>query len=387
VPLSGKAPWVIKSHNDNKIISSHKTKEEAESHLRDIQMHKHASFSIDTIFVDMDGVLVDFDKQIYRYFHTNSKTLFAQYGDDYVWSKIDLIPGFWKTMDWNKEGYQLWTYLKSIKGINIYFLTTPANSVRDCKSDKLEWVYNHIGPEWADRVIFSENKGDYANANSLLIDDMEKNINSFQDAGGQTILFDDGSLAVKQLKQIFNINKFANFSKETDEILGQGKWITLKKSESGWEYITQRPGVILLPIRGVDTSNIEILLRKDVNPIHGETLTLITGRIDEGEEPILTAMRELKEEAGVINQNIDNFKEVCDIYYGKCIATPDKLFFVIVEDAIYEKPITDGSTFESLATNLWMNMNEIKSLVTTSTDPIFLQAISKFLIIWNELDR
>ena len=35
------AEWVIKSHKDNHIISSHKTKEAAEKHLQQIQMFKY----------------------------------------------------------------------------------------------------------------------------------------------------------------------------------------------------------------------------------------------------------------------------------------------------------------------------------------------------------
>jgi hypothetical protein len=34
------APWVIKDHDTGKILSSHKTKEAAESHLQDMHAHK-----------------------------------------------------------------------------------------------------------------------------------------------------------------------------------------------------------------------------------------------------------------------------------------------------------------------------------------------------------
>jgi len=33
------APWVIKSHNTDKIISSHKTKKEAKEHLKQMKMY------------------------------------------------------------------------------------------------------------------------------------------------------------------------------------------------------------------------------------------------------------------------------------------------------------------------------------------------------------
>lgn len=35
------APWVIKSHETGKIISSHKTKAEAKRHLKRMQYFKH----------------------------------------------------------------------------------------------------------------------------------------------------------------------------------------------------------------------------------------------------------------------------------------------------------------------------------------------------------
>ncbi|HRZ18950.1 MAG TPA: hypothetical protein P5136_02745 [Methanofastidiosum sp.] len=38
------APWVIKSHETGKILSSHKTESEAKSHLQDMHAHKGGYF-------------------------------------------------------------------------------------------------------------------------------------------------------------------------------------------------------------------------------------------------------------------------------------------------------------------------------------------------------
>jgi hypothetical protein len=38
------APWVIKSHETGKILSSHKTESEAKSHLQDMHAHKGAYY-------------------------------------------------------------------------------------------------------------------------------------------------------------------------------------------------------------------------------------------------------------------------------------------------------------------------------------------------------
>lgn len=37
------APWVICQHDTDKVISSHKTKDEAEKHLRDVYVHRQSS--------------------------------------------------------------------------------------------------------------------------------------------------------------------------------------------------------------------------------------------------------------------------------------------------------------------------------------------------------
>lgn len=55
------APWVIKSHITNKIISSHKTEQEAKDHLKDINIHKAYNYSnidelIKKAFVDEDSI-------------------------------------------------------------------------------------------------------------------------------------------------------------------------------------------------------------------------------------------------------------------------------------------------------------------------------------------
>jgi len=52
-----KAPWVICQHDTDKILSSHKTKEEAESHLKDIYIHKGNKINTFRWFKDLDELL------------------------------------------------------------------------------------------------------------------------------------------------------------------------------------------------------------------------------------------------------------------------------------------------------------------------------------------
>jgi adenine-specific DNA glycosylase len=66
-----KAEWVIVSHKDGHIISSHKTKEEAEKHLTDIRKFKHMGESMDIneakqILNEAGFVYVDTERELER---------------------------------------------------------------------------------------------------------------------------------------------------------------------------------------------------------------------------------------------------------------------------------------------------------------------------------
>lgn len=81
------AEWVIVSHKDGHIISSHKTKADAEKHLGDIRKFKHMGESMDIIkakrLLENAGYLVENDD---RYFSFNINKEIAELKDkrDYL---------------------------------------------------------------------------------------------------------------------------------------------------------------------------------------------------------------------------------------------------------------------------------------------------------------
>ena len=79
-----KAEWVIVSHKDGHIISSHKTKEEAEKHLTDIRKFKHMGESMDLeqakeILINEGFKYVDIEKELKR--KEQFKKDLEQYGE------------------------------------------------------------------------------------------------------------------------------------------------------------------------------------------------------------------------------------------------------------------------------------------------------------------
>lgn len=162
-----------------------------------------------------------------------------------------------------------------------------------------------------------------------------------------------------------------------DSTLAKTDWYTIKTTDDSYEYTETTPGVIILPVRA-GRENLEVLIRKEPNPIYGDILTLVTGRTDDGETPLQTAVRELREEAGLILDE-DCFYSIGDIFYRKSDATPEAAFIVICNHMKYEDPETDGSQYERDSKNSWIPISELDTLIQQSKDSGLLAVLAKFL--------
>jgi hypothetical protein len=153
-----------------------------------------------TIYCDMDGVLVDFDKQFEKasggispreYEETNGKEAF--------WNLIDNENGvgFWVGMPWMPNGKQLWDYIKPNTPI---LLSSPSRS-NSSRLGKRLWVRNNL-PGTKLILANSYNKKNYADSNNILIDDRPSNIDQWKAAGGIGILFISTEQTIKELKEL-----------------------------------------------------------------------------------------------------------------------------------------------------------------------------------------
>ena len=160
------------------------------------------------IYMDMDGVITDFDS---GYKNKFNRDIFKD--DSFTINQFCLQqPHFFRELPINQKGLELFNFLKN--KYNIVFLTTPMKNMEYCKIDKIEWIRENIGDY---DVLFSDNKGDYViDKKSILIDDMEHNLNSWTDAGGTSIRFP------QKIEKIMNtIEKVFNPEKEIKKIKKQ----------------------------------------------------------------------------------------------------------------------------------------------------------------------
>jgi len=156
------------------------------------------------IYCDMDGVLVDFEKGVVDFItkaleEGRAEELKEKIGRDYIttddlagptknndirnymYKELENHAQFWEDLPWMRNGRKLWERIGPY-GANI--LTTPMGSEDHPKSGygsrigKQAWIDKHLVKEMGlppKKVFMSREKYNWANKNSILIDDWTKN--------------------------------------------------------------------------------------------------------------------------------------------------------------------------------------------------------------------
>lgn len=150
------------------------------------------------IYCDCDGVLADFDLQFKNLTGFTPADYEFRFGLDSFWEVITKEgEDFWINIPKMKDMDKLWDYISKY---NPPLLTAPSRE-ESSKRGKEKWVAKHLpGVE----IIFSaaKKKKQYANENSILIDDRLSNITDWKLAGGIGIFHlsaDDTILRLKSL--------------------------------------------------------------------------------------------------------------------------------------------------------------------------------------------
>lgn len=148
------------------------------------------------VYLDMDGVLADFDKSAWQLM----LQYFPRQDLDYdKWSFglptetfIEILsnkPGFFENLDlypWSKPLFAVcdWAFPTSI-------LSSPADGCDDCCTGKTRWLRKHFPTIIHRRAFhFTTDKYRLARPTALLVDDCPHKCEQFENAGGNAYLFD-----------------------------------------------------------------------------------------------------------------------------------------------------------------------------------------------------
>lgn len=157
------------------------------------------------IFLDLDGVITDFVSSSMA-FHDAWIPGEAYYPAGFGWDVVGAtnhvrgakgIEQITAELFWDSLDYDFWRELKpyseaerfieKLQGIgDLYFATSPTLS-SDCVAGKFDWVKDNY-PNMLRRTYIGAKKDVFAGPNTFLIDDRDKNVSEFNEAGGRGIL-------------------------------------------------------------------------------------------------------------------------------------------------------------------------------------------------------
>ena len=151
-----------------------------------------------TLYLDMDGVLADFNKE---YSKLNPK---LEDRKKFRWS--DMEHKIFEKLDFMPDAQELLNHVSKLQTVKIEILTLMGNEsqqANEAKIQKLRWLDAANIPYKANFVHSKEEKAKYADKRSILIDDSAGCIGPFIDAGGHGILHTNSSETIRILDATF----------------------------------------------------------------------------------------------------------------------------------------------------------------------------------------
>ena len=164
-----------------------------------------------TLYLDMDGVLADFNKEYTKYDPNKEdrKKFRSSVLDHRIFEKLDFMP----------DTQELLNHVSKLRGINVEILTSMGThdpfQAQEAKHQKLKWLNDHNIPYRANFVHSKQEKAQYATPTSILIDDSVGCISPFIEAGGHGILHVNAPESIRLLDStLLHIRAAGELSRE-----------------------------------------------------------------------------------------------------------------------------------------------------------------------------
>lgn len=154
-----------------------------------------------TIFLDLDGVLADFDKRACEVLNGECHYRYDFiHGGDALWAQLNAVPDFFASFQMMPDAQDLWEAVADKDPIILTAL--PTTNARHVDKQKREWVARHLGPSVEVITCPTKDKPLFCNPGDVLVDDRSVNKALWERNGGTFILHTKAVFSVAALKRL-----------------------------------------------------------------------------------------------------------------------------------------------------------------------------------------
>ena len=155
---------------------------------------------IPQLFIDLDGVLADFDGHYEKCFGVRPNQ--DSYEPPSFWDDIRRHGSFYRTEPLMKDAMDLWWGAQKLHPKPI-ILTGIPYSIPDVKQQKQEWCWEHLGYDVQVICCRSRDKWKHGKPGDILVDDRLKYSKSWIDMGGVFIHHTSAKSSLAALTSLF----------------------------------------------------------------------------------------------------------------------------------------------------------------------------------------
>ena len=161
------------------------------------------------IYIDMDGVLADFEKGIRELCHMEPQSQNGKRSvilDDLMWEAIRKVDHFYGRLDLMPGAKEMFSRIESAYGDKCEILTGIPREERGivtAAQDKIDWMKRVLSDSVVINVCYRAEKIEKCTGpDAILIDDLRKNIDEWTAAGGTGVLHTDAAATLEELKRL-----------------------------------------------------------------------------------------------------------------------------------------------------------------------------------------
>ena len=157
------------------------------------------------IYVDLDGVLCDFNNRFKKFVGIKPKKFEKEHGIKKFWEEIQKENvEYWSKMSWMSDGKKLWQFIiNNFDDVEILTGSPWGKVGQFAQQGKNEWCKRELGDIKVNHKS-SKQKYKFADEYHILIDDTKRNTDMWRDANGIEILHKSSKDTIKKLKKFLN---------------------------------------------------------------------------------------------------------------------------------------------------------------------------------------